>query len=1392
MNKHIQQRTLQLTAYTFEAIAADPEFNQARLSVEQETAEEFSLQQLVRWNQGRYQFSPFGLIDPKTGKFKDKIDPKTGKLIKDDLGSEGFFWDPNDPFSASRDQVLDYIRKAQNLLNLHAAAVLAYEADPANNLSPAQLGFDARMMTALQLMMEHDATERLATMELLDPESAKGAVGFMDSWWLTRWIWRKWLNANALGSGRRLAVLEAFAYALPGRIGAELRRSMGKFDRMQANLSGVFAEAQRPKDRDNPGFGRTLRKAMASHGVDPYSVPALPDGKGGFIPLSAEDYKEKVLNYLLSRGRTSGKLDVKVGEDIPLSGGLKVTQEDLDLLEAESKLNRDVYGLLGRSGRADRFIIEGKFSRKPQANWRYYSNRRLSSRRANSFLDRVAELEQRAPGASLAKGDAAAQDFWSTPDNFALVLGHVVDALLDPSEDAVVHRSGVRAAMAEAAPTIESATNLAEVADQLARTAAASKARLDADQLLTALKEELDQLLGNGRAMLTAKQAGQLSEEISRDATRRISVSADNQFTTPFGPRKLPSKLYDYGVVTPSELAQFQRNASKLELLDLINAMDFAVKELKSLREGYKNRDPKAIKEFRSRFTDEGELTTLISQGEQLQDSLLLYGADSGSGKAGWLLSRIHVGLLLGKPSTILLNTQTAPIMFSEQMRKIDVGGFLKSRRKGMELLGRTNVALGRSMAAYTAGKLAEVVAVVAEKAGVKRANLPGLIQLGMQLVDRERLMRSNVAGVGGTDRLGFWTDFHRAMDVLQVEGMSSELPERYQSWEEWVRRKGIDPLSAAGSALLKKLNTGSGDLRINASIMVMMDWLGESFAGVAERYLNRLQSEGRLDLKNLKSGQEALLRPGADPKQLAVLPSDFGAIFDSASEQAKLQRLRQWLQRAGFPTPEQIFLDYHVRRQANINASIFSTDDLRKLMQTVVSDTNAPTLSNRPMAFFTDGNTSELFKLMGYGFNAIFQAANAPVRVRRTLDQPAERFAAGRVILDPQQLYWLSGSAITLALFGSLAVGLRELWRRHVQNRGRSQDTIFDADVYTDPKRVGRMVLRSGATVVPFPYLSDALNVMLEADPFGRGFDPTSRAVIASLATLLIGESVSAWTAIKPALSGEFGEAATRIGRQAVRLGITLAPWGAEMAGQLARAGIALEGPVRLMQQNSAAQQAASLQPGMLKPGGIVASAKSATTPSPFRDPIRMMLEAQAEKNPAKYQEAMGYFVRALQEKNAERIKRGQEPISLEEQLRASSEGYVPFKYLAPGATQTEIASAMALAPEASRQAILERQAMVSNIRGGEEVRLGVQPRGQTSGGGGGGGGASLPSSSLRLPGIGRVSVGGGGGGGTSRPSRSRRRPRLTLGGRGRNLSRLRVRRLRSPRNRLLRRRRA
>jgi hypothetical protein len=335
-------------------------------------------------------------------------------------------------------------------------------------------------------------------------------------------------------------------------------------------------------------------------------------------------------------------------------------------------------------------------------------------------------------------------------------------------------------------------------------------------------------------------------------------------------------------------------------------------------------------------------------------------------------------------------------------------------------------------------------------------------------------------------------------------------------------------------------------------------------------------------------------------------------------------------------------------------------------------------------------------------------------------------------------------------------------------------------------------MILRNAVAAVPFPVLGDVLNWMVQADPFGRGIDPVDRLVVSSLVRLIMSETANTWTSLQPVASGEFGEAATRLLRQGLRLGNQLLPFAAETSGALARSGVAMEGPVRMMQQSSAERLAASQAPGILKPGVAVASAKAAMTPNPFRDPMRMMLEAQVEKNPAKYEEGMRYFVRALQEKNAERIKRGQDPITLEEQLRASSEGYVPFKYTAPGATQTEIASAMAAVPESSRQAIMERQAMVSNVRGGEEVRLGVQPRGQSASGGGGGGGG-LPTSSLRLPGIGRVSVGGGGGGGGSRLSRSRRRrPRLTLGGRGRNLSRLRVRRLRSPRNRLLRRRRA
>jgi hypothetical protein len=1356
--KLIQQRTLQMTAEAFETIASDPEFNRARFNIESATAQDYSLYRLIKPTNDGFSFAAFGLRDPKTG----ELIPKTG--------AESFAWTPKDLESGKVEQLRNYFDQAAKLLDLYHAAEMAYRTDPDTVPSPAQLGYDARTMQALALMLERDAPDFYSP-ELRSPELARGAVGFMDATPLTRKLWRAWVSMPGFFGGLSKVGLEVFSYQLPGQAGALLRDKLGKVTTLQSNLRGLFAQAMSPGKRGAQGLEQKLRKAMESHGVDQYGVPVL----------TAEQYRLKVMNPLGSLGRTAStqRHPLKVGDEIPGSDQ-KVTQADLDFMQAESDFTKSVYTLLVRTGRADRFIVEGGFSRNPLANWIYNINRSVSDR-LQEFVNRVAELERSSPGASLTKGDAAAMDFWARPENFQLVLAHVRDALLDPAEDAVAHRPGVREAMAEAARSVDSATNLTEVVQLLGATRAAARAGLSPAALQSALNDELDQLLNNAREMVSVE----LDDTISEGYFKRQGISTDNQFTSPFGPRKLPSSLYNYGNLTQRDHDRFLRNAEKLEMVDLLNALEFANQQLDALLKGYERGDAAVKREFESRFTDPDEARVLLTQGKQLHKDLMTKASGAANLATNWL-SKVYTGLALGKPPVWLFNGATAPYMFSEQMRTIDVGGFAKPRRESVKMAARLAKLTGRSALAYTVGKLSEQVAKVAAKNGIKSSSLNWMLSKGLELADRERIMRDELRGLGGSDRLDFWVEYDRAKDVLQVDGIvSDDLPETYRSWDNWLSRRGLDPVRAFGTAALKKVNTSVADMRINSAIMLGMDSLSESFAVVADRYLTRLENAGKLDRNNFKGALQELLKPGADFQGLAVTAADFGGTNGRKSDEARLQRLRQWLTLAGFPSPEQMFLDYYARRTTNPQTSFFNSDQMRALLQKVVADTNSPTLANRPLAFQVDGNTAELFKLMGYGTNAIFQAAVAPVRVRRTM-------AEGGHVVDLQQFFWLTGSIPMLMLYGSAAVGLRELWRRYMQNRGRSVDTIFDPDVYNDPRRVGRMILRNAVAAVPFPVLGDVLNWMVQADPFGRGIDPVDRLVVSSLVRLIMSETANTWTSLQPVASGEFGEAATRLLRQGLRLGNQLLPFAAETSGALARSGVAMEGPVRMMQQSSAERLAASQAPGILKPGVAVASAKAAMTPNPFRDPMRMMLEAQVEKNPAKYEEGMRYFVRALQEKNAERIKRGQDPITLEEQLRASSEGYVPFKYTAPGATQTEIASAMAAVPESSRQAIMERQAMVSNVRGGEEVRLGVQPRGQSASGGGGGGGG-LPTSSLRLPGIGRVSVGGGGGGGGSRLSRSRRRrPRLTLGGRGRNLSRLRVRRLRSPRNRLLRRRRA
>lgn len=1366
-SRSVDLRALEQTSEVFETVAADPQFQAARSELDQGV---FSLPQLIAPNaDGKLEFRAFGMKNPQTG--------EPGLIYH-----AGFAVDPSD-YNRTKvaDQVRDYVAKLFEYRNAFAHARLNYTANAGP--PPSQLGFDAPTLTAVETTLNKDAA-LYSALYLTSPEMVSGAEGaaarFIPGW---NYLQRLQFPGIGLLSKVEPGVVAAKA---SGFFGSLLRPATGSLTRALQDIEGELTSGYDPADPDK-GMSHLRRKAVMSHTNNSAEV--------GLLPIQDFDtYRKEVFNFVAALGLSRNPKLLKAGTYNPTSGRV-ITQEDIDFLKAQSDFNTKVYAKMQR--RADRAIVEKHgdafFSRFAQSPARFKANR-FGSERMGKFVESVAAVDSEK---TLLSGSPEAFAFWNSPAALGRAVAHVAGAAFDSANDAVTYRANMREAEEQLATRamqgLETFRDVASIDELAAKIAAMPAARgLLPAQVREGLYHELDQLSRNARQMAQELrvEGENLLNDVNLDWVKLRRLSADNQFANPWGPRKLSFDLYDYGLLTDGDAHRFTRNAIYREMVDYGIALDNALKEVRMLIQSQKEarRTGTTSAAFEEAFTSEAEAATYEMQLGQLQASYADFV--SGYRPRRWfdVLARIfdfQTQAVLASPTVTIKNLLFGTAMAHVAYNRRDLG----QMRYGAS--GTSTKFFFRSMGEFGQNIISKAILQAAKRARVSNPNVPlGKVERWAARVQGHRML---LRGLGGSSRTSLLTDIRRGYEALQIkdtpEGRTFVLPERYADLEVWL---GMAPVAA--KAALKKVGTMAADAPLNMAAMVSMDALEQDFMVVADRYYDRLVKEGLLDPNNLRASVDRFLTT-RDPK-MAVKASDFSDQFTLVNNEARLQDLRRNFEFVGRPIDD-MFLDWIVRRATNADAQLFVPEDRRAYLQALIQDVNAPNFANRPLSFATNQELAYTYRLMGYGINAGWALADFPTRVRRTQQMRKQGLGKGKYegpwVVDASSIGWATSTALAFMIVGALGTGAAELYRRLMQRTEKSRDTVFDPDLWTsgDLKRWTRTLVRDGISVIPVPLVPETLHLFLNVDPFGKGFDGVAASFFGSALQAVISEAVTAGTTIRALAKGEAVEdAVARTERQAINAASRWVPGAKELFALLGAAGVDFfEGRQKALQERSAERFALSLNPDLARRGGAASSARAALTMSPSREPVRMLVEAAKTGNTEQYQQAMRMLQVDWQSRNRENAEAGRKLIEWDDYLRSVTESSIPFRTSAQRRpTEAETSNMLAAMSPDQRQRVAEQVAAVEAIRG---TPVTISSR-ETSGGGGGGGGASLPSSSLRLPGIGRVSVGGGGGGGTLRPSRSRRRPRLTLGGRGRNLFRLRVRRLRSPRNRLLRRRRA
>ncbi|WP_461249354.1 hypothetical protein, partial [Streptococcus uberis] len=492
--------------------------------------------------------------------------------------------------------------------------------------------------------------------------------------------------------------------------------------------------------------------------------------------------------------------------------------------------------------------------------------------------------------------------------------------------------------------------------------------------------------------------------------------------------------------------------------IELGQSLDSAIAQIQDL---LKNTTlPKFTEAFRSKFEAERLLVRLNSMSSSFNRHL-----EGVPDRPGFLIRSFNAftTTLLANPTVGLTNLFLGPVASSIAHMRYDTASDPYFVADIGRALGRGTMALGRSLGLVARGSLTFVVEKAWSKAGFVGSAYPVLKHV-KSLLDLEQVERGYMSGIGMSGRkplLVEIAEMWRTMDMAQTPEEARELipkGSRYHSLEAWLKVSGMAPLVIR--AIASKFGTAAFDPRVNQSVLPMIDLLQATYKPIALSYVTRLLKEtGSLNGKVAGLSHKF---DASDPRQ-AVTFQDFSVSNTEVTSDVKIRQLRKLLHSMDGISLERMLIDYAERAEVNPDAGFFSEDLLRIYVQRMLSHMNVPGMTNRPLAWAVNKELGDHFVFLGYGVYQLHSLAAHPTRVRRTLKMRSDQ-GKKFTVFDLQSMKYVLGAGLMMAVFGSIAGGARELWRRKIQRRGQSEDTLVDIESYQHPERLAR-ILANGAS---------------------------------------------------------------------------------------------------------------------------------------------------------------------------------------------------------------------------------------------------------------------------------------------------------------------------------------
>lgn len=823
-----------------------------------------------------------------------------------------------------------------------------------------------------------------------------------------------------------------------------------------------------------------------------------------------EDYKQKIFSEIAAEGRRMGSA-LKVGDRLPASPipGVRVTQADMDFLQA----NRDFYEdyrktVTEKGGRGVVMELKGaNYVRKAAGVGTHglpmnfgemgtAAGNRIIDAYAHHFeVDRngipTGRLRPPSSDTSISSPDSRIQ-LWNDIAMARWVIRHILDSgreFRDIGQDVEMMEAerGLAAKLRDGWEWRAQLTNddnssfLEKLSNELAYGEFNGRRHLTGktpEWVREKLLHELDQYMTNAREFIPEKQ------ETTKAVVGSSGVESASEFTSPAAHFKMPSSMYDYGMVSDLDVVQTANRAVHEPSVELVSSFQ---------------RLQKALSEAIADVKQSGEFNTYYKGGsEEIKYLQTLFTNLEHDLKQTWDGTNPNVRNSANEFPTDLIRSSLL-MGIPVNIRNVVLGQIEQA-------IATTALHMGKMANSLSILRGFKNIGVIAGHVMSDLIASPHLkVTNEVRRFLREILQTDLIPGARWAAST-FLSNYNESQYKLLADmGLSNRSPFRQSikaawrsAWEyptETERLKRTTKFGYVRSALgalrrsaaigFRQVGTEYFDRAINAAAIPVIDHFETALKDAAFSY-------GRnhdINLPTFKSSrvpedERLVIGNRFDPtkKFWDVHPDEFSHRLTGPARAKNTAEWVKFLAGADISLPYVLWRCYKATDGGRKAADFFTPEERERVRAAFIREGNAGDVLNRPLEARVNRWNRLLFTFQGWPSDFLTKVASVPLG---TMGQSKtdKWIAAAPAIM---------GLITTAAVYGLLSQGLVGEYKKYLQRQPPNIATIFDKQFWTNPANLGDGVLTAIAS--SFPLLGDAILYAKGTLVNNRGYEPTGR----------------------------------------------------------------------------------------------------------------------------------------------------------------------------------------------------------------------------------------------------------------------------------------------------------